>query len=66
MPPGPLESRENDTEKRVKGSPTASAVCGKAPAKRGRKAKKGEDSHGEAAVSQAIRSRRNFLNQQQG
>ena len=43
MPPGPLESGENDTEKRVKGSPTASAVCGKAPAKRGRKAKKGED-----------------------
>ncbi len=51
MPPGPLESGENDTEKRVKGSPTASAVCGKPPAKRGRKAKKGEDSHGEAAVS---------------
>lgn len=31
MPPGPLESGENDTEKRVKGSPTASAVCGKPP-----------------------------------
>ena len=51
MPPGSLESGENDTEKRVKGSPTASAVCGKAPAERGRKAKKGEDLHGEAAVS---------------
>ena len=51
MPPGPLESGENDTEKRVKGSPTVSAVCGKTPAKRGRKAKKGEDLLGEAAVS---------------
>ena len=51
MPPGPLESGENDTEKRVKGSPTASAVCGKPPAKRGRKAGKGEDLHREAAVS---------------
>ena len=51
MPPGPLESGENDTEKRVKGSPTASAVCGNVPAERGRKTKKGEDLHGEAAVS---------------
>ena len=51
MPPGTLENGENDTEKRVKGSPTASAVCLKAPVKWGRKAKKGEDSHGEAAVS---------------
>ena len=29
MPSGPLESGEDDTEKRVKGSPTSSAVCGK-------------------------------------
>ena len=51
MPPGPLESGENAAEKRVNGASRASAVCGKPPAKRGRKAKKGEDSHGEAAVS---------------
>lgn len=51
MPPGPLESGEMTPKKRVKGSPTASAVCGKPPAKRGRKTKKGEDLHGEAAVS---------------
>ena len=41
MPPGSLESGENDTEKRVKGSPTASAVCGKPPGEAGQKSEEG-------------------------
>ena len=40
MPPGSLESGENDTEKRVKGSPTASAVR-KAPGEAGQKSEEG-------------------------
>lgn len=51
MPPDRWSLGKMTPKKRVKGSPTASAVCGKPPAKRGRKTKKGEDLHGEAAVS---------------
>lgn len=51
MPPDRWSLGKMTPKNSVKGSPTASAVCGKAPVKRGRKAKKGEDSHGEAAVS---------------
>lgn len=41
MPPGPLESGENDTEKHVKGSPTHPGRMRKAPGEAGQKSEEG-------------------------